>query len=97
MKTVENLIIEQIESYNETLEEKVELKKGKETVLFGTGGVLTSIDFVNLIVDIEQAIEDEFDVSVTIASAKAMSQKNSPFRTVEALAAYIKSLIEEAK
>jgi acyl carrier protein len=44
---------------------------------------------------IEQNIEDEFDVSITIADEKAMSQKRSPFRTIGTLADYIDMLLRE--
>ena len=50
---------------------------------------------LNLIVVIEQNIEDEFDVSITIADERAMSQKHSPFRTIGTLADYIDMLLKE--
>jgi len=50
-----------------------------------------------LIVAIEQNIEDEFDVSITIADVRAMSQKHSPFRTIGTVADYINMLLKENK
>jgi acyl carrier protein len=50
---------------------------------------------VNFIVTIEQALEDHFDICVTLADEKAMSLKNSPFRTVETLGEYICKRLEE--
>ncbi|NJO91917.1 MAG: hypothetical protein HC831_25325 [Chloroflexia bacterium] len=47
---------------------------------------------VNLIVDIEGLLADN-DIEVTLTSEKAMSQRNSPFRTVESLTDYIKELV----
>ena len=44
---------------------------------------------MNLIVAVEQAVEDELGVRVTLADEKAMSQRSSPFRTVGTLAAYV--------
>ena len=66
----------------------------KESRLFGEDGVLDSMGLVSMIIAVEQAIEDEYDISITIANAKAMSRKNSPFATVNALADYIVELIE---
>ena len=68
-----------------------------DTNLYGTSGILDSMGLVSMIVAVEQDVEDEFDVQITIANAKAMSQKNSPFKTVGSLATYVEGLIEEAK
>ncbi len=69
----------------------------ESTVVVGSGAVLDSIGVVSLIVDIEQRLEMDHDVSVTLANEKAMSQKNSPFRTVGVLAEHICKTIEEVQ
>jgi D-alanine--poly(phosphoribitol) ligase subunit 2 len=46
------------------------------------------------VIAVEQAIEDEYEVSAGLADEKAMSQKNSPYRTVDALADYAVSQIQ---
>ncbi|MGQ0504507.1 MAG: hypothetical protein ACT4TC_04250 [Myxococcaceae bacterium] len=56
-----------------------------DTVLVGKSAVLDSLGVVSMIVEIEQRVEAEHGVSVTLADDKAMSQKNSPFRTVGVL------------
>lgn len=95
MKKISEIILNQIEEYNENLDEKVDISKGEDTVLFGKGSALDSVDFVTLIVDIEQAVNDEYDKKIVITNAKAMSRNNSPFRTVGTLADYIKELLEK--
>ena len=80
----------------ELLEDK-EIDLATDSSLFGQTGLLDSMGLVMMIVAVEQDIEDEFDVQITIADAKAMSQKNSPFKTIGTLADYIISLIEEEK
>lgn len=65
------------------------------TVLLGAEGILDSMGLVSLIVAVEQDVEDEFGKEITIADAKAMSQKNSPFRTVGSLVDYIETLLNE--
>lgn len=89
-----SLISKQVTAYNETLDEPVDLSAGADSVLFGEGGVLTSVDFVTLVLDIEEAVEDATGKSITLADERAMSQKHSPFRTVGALADYIEELLE---
>ncbi|TKB56493.1 MAG: hypothetical protein E8D49_15465 [Nitrospira sp.] len=67
----------------------------ENTTLFGHGAVLDSFELVRLILSVETRIDEEFDVVVTLADEKAMSQRSSPFRTVETLANYIVQLVGE--
>jgi acyl carrier protein len=62
---------------------------GESTYLIGSGSLLDSLGLVNLIVDLEQRLENEHGISITLADERAMSQKHSPFRTVGSLADYI--------
>ena len=94
-KTIENLIITSVKEINEQLPQEQQLGQSTKTVLFGKDGRLDSLSLVNLLVIIEQNIKDEFDVSITIADEKAMSQKRSPFRTIGTLADYIDMLLRE--
>lgn len=61
----------------------------EDTPIVGPGAVLDSIGVVSLIVDIEQRLEMDHQVSVTLANDRAMSQKNSPFRTAGVLADHV--------
>ena len=94
-KTIENLIINAVKELNEQLPQEQQLAKSTKTVIFGKDGRLDSLGLVNLLVIIEQNIEDEFDVIITIADERAMSQKRSPFRTIGTLADYIDMLLRE--
>ena len=93
-KTIENLIITAVKEINEQLPQEQQLGQSTKTVLFGKDGKLDSLGLVTLLVIIEQNIEDELDVSITIADERAMSQKRSPFRTIGTLANYIDSIIK---
>lgn len=68
-----------------------------ETVIVGPGAVIDSIGVVSLIVDIEQRLEMDHEVSVTLANDRAMSQRNSPFRTASVLADHILATDREAR
>src|ERR1043166_2170326 len=67
-----------------------------ETPLFGREGFLDSLGLVTLVVAVEQAIEDELGVSVSLADERALSLRKSPYRTVGTLADYADSLIRAA-
>lgn len=70
---------------------------GEATPLIGRRALLDSLGLVTLIVDLEQKIEVTFDVALTLANERAMSQKNSPFLTVGSLADYICALLSEQR
>ena len=80
-------------------EEKKRMPKelGTSTHIFGKKAILDSLGLVSLIVDIEQRLEQEYDIILTLVDDRAMSQKNSPFRTVQSLTDYICLLIEGKK
>jgi len=88
-------IFRAVDEVNQELPEGQRLKKSLDTVLFGRSGVLDSLGLVNLIVAAEEKIEEEFGSTITIADERAMSQKNSPFRTIGTLVDYVSSLLEE--
>ena len=64
--------------------------------LFGADGALDSLGLVTLIVAVEQSIESDFDVGVALADEKALSQTQSPYRTVKSLAAYAAAAVRGA-
>ena len=94
MKNVSQIIIEQIESFNENLENPIDTSAADETVLFGAGSVIDSVDLVSLVLDIDQAIDDEYGKHIALVDERAMSRRNSPFRTVGTLAAFINAQLE---
>lgn len=68
----------------------------EDTVLVGTDAVLDSLGVVQLIVEVEQRVEQRHGVAVTLANDKAMSARNSPFRTVGVLADHVVATALEA-
>jgi D-alanine--poly(phosphoribitol) ligase subunit 2 len=92
---IQKLIFEVIDEQNEQLSAQDHIKKSPDTILFGDEGVLDSIGLVNFIVSLEQKIQEEFGAFIPIADEKAVSQKNSPFRTVKTLVEYAALLIEK--
>jgi acyl carrier protein len=92
---IQQLIFNSIDSLNAHLPNEEHIEKHDGTALFGSGSKLDSLGLINLIVMVEQNIEDEFDISLTLADERAMSQIYSPFRSVESLTDYINILLKE--
>lgn len=69
-----------------------------ETRLFGGNGLLDSLGVVILLTDLEEKLDEEFDVTVSLASDSTMSRTRSPFRTVKSLAEYmVLAVMEECE
>ena len=81
-------IIKFLEDFlKEELEESIELSL--DSKLFGGGGPLDSMALVNLVVDLEEFIEDDYGKTITLADEKAMSRRTSPFSRVQNLIDYV--------
>ena len=91
------LIITTVNELAEQDEFELEGAVDANTSLFGEQGILDSMGLVSTVIAVEQAIEEKYDASIGLADEKALSQKNSPYRTVTTLAEYAENLISEQK
>ena len=88
-------IFSALEEVNQQLLKEQRLEKSIDTVLLGESGHLDSVGLVTLIVATEEKIEEEFGVSITLTDKRALSQKESPFKTIGMLTNYIVLLLGE--
>jgi D-alanine--poly(phosphoribitol) ligase subunit 2 len=79
---------------NPSLEEPIELAAGDDAPLYGGDGPLDSLALVALTSTIEQLLEDEFGVLVSLTDERALSQARSPFRTIGSLANFAATLLD---
>jgi acyl carrier protein len=96
-QAIQEIILDAICELNETLDTPLQAELVNNCNIYSQETDLDSMALVTLIVNIEQKIEDEYGVSVILANEKAMSQRNSPFKNVEALTIHAQQLIEEAE
>ncbi|MFE6162207.1 hypothetical protein ACFQ7F_25220 [Streptomyces sp. NPDC056486] len=85
-----------IEELNTTRDEKIPTENLQKVSLYGDAGVFDSMHLVNFLVQVEEAIEDEFDVEISLTSEKAVSRRVSPFSGVDRLVEYIEEEIDLA-
>lgn len=88
-------ILSAVDDYNDSRPKGGLLNKSPETHLYGREGNLDSLGLVGFIVAAEERIREKIGTSVTLADERALSQERSPFRTVNSLADYVLSLLEE--
>jgi acyl carrier protein len=94
-REIEELILRVAAAQNPGLPRPVAVEQGEFAALYGPGGVFDSLALVRFIVELEEAIEDQFQTTLALASERAMSQGHSPFLTVGSLADYIVQLLQE--
>ena len=88
-------VLDVIKELNPTLPQPVSIEQGSNAALFGQEGVLDSMALVTLILALEEKIEADFNVSIVLANEKALSARNSPFRTIASLASFSERLVME--
>jgi len=93
MNRVTELVSAVVKEVGEDQEQTALVEATEDTRLFGEN--LDSMGIVFLVTDLEAIISDEFDIDLTLADERAMSQKTSPFRTVKTLTKYVSLLISE--
>jgi acyl carrier protein len=91
LNAIKEILIDTINEYFEG--QDIEEKSSETTILFGKDAVLDSMGLVNVIIDIESRFLDD-DIAISLTSEKAMSRRNSPFRTIITLAEFIHEQIE---
>ncbi len=89
-----DFVLSQIRVYCD--ENTIEVKElTHDTRLFGSGGLFDSMDLVSFIVELENALEDEHGVKISLTDEKAMSRRTSPFINPDALSDFIFEHINE--
>lgn len=85
-----------VEALNGLIDEDTEdekkltiLNANSDTRLFGSNGILDSMDVVILLSDLEERLDEEYDVAISLANDSIMSKARSPFRTVKSLSKYV--------
>ena len=90
------LVVKALQELSEQQDMAIPVPLDGDTALFGGDGLLDSLGLVALVVAVEQAIEDKCGISVSVADERALSRRESPFRTIGTLAEYASSLIRGA-
>jgi acyl carrier protein len=94
--TVESLVLEVLRGMAPRPDPNTPPLLGRDTRLFGRDGLFDSLGLVSFVVAVEQSIEDALGVSVSLADERALSQRHSPYRTVQRLAEYASELVRHA-
>lgn len=91
---IQEIIFNAIEMSNNIREDDKQIPAAATTELYGKEGHLDSMGLVAFLIDIEELFLDE-EIQIALSDERAMSQKNSPFRSVQTLIDYIEKLLNE--
>ncbi len=91
---VREVILDCIARLNELRDLDSKLATTADESLFGDGSPLDSMGLVTLTMDVEDAFADQ-GVAVSLSDSRAMSRKQSPFRTIATLVQFIEEQMRE--
>jgi acyl carrier protein len=84
-----------VDELNEQLPKGVSVEKSLDAPLYGASGKLESLDFVTLVMEVEEKIKTEFGVDITIADENLLSKEKSPFSSLRTLIEYLEELLKQ--
>jgi len=83
-----------VDELNDQLPGGVRVEKSLDATLYGASGKLESLDFVTLIMEVEEKINAEFGTDITIADENLLSKERSPFSTLGTLIEYLHEILK---
>ncbi|XAK03156.1 hypothetical protein AAID96_03440 [Campylobacter coli] len=90
---IQNIIFHSLKNLADELENDNLKNPGLETKIYGIDGNLDSLALVSLVSDLEETLNEEFQKEIILANERTMSGRNSPFKDVKTLVAYIEDLL----
>lgn len=84
-----------VDELNQQLPQGVEVEKTLDAPLYGGLGKLESLDFVTLIMEVEEKINAEFGTNITIADENLLSKEKSPFSSLGTLIEYLEEMLKQ--
>lgn len=92
LTTVRATVIEALSLTNQTRSDETQIPLNDSVILFGSDGYLDSMALVALLMDIEDALQEQ-NIDVSLSDEKAMSSTRSPFKDIPSITQYIYEVI----
>lgn len=94
---VERLVLAAVDAVNAGALDGTAVPKDLQAPLVGPGGALDSLGLVGLLVAIEERLQDELGVALTLADERAFARERTPFRSLATLIEYADELVRERR
>jgi acyl carrier protein len=92
MITNKKIVIQALELSNQSRSDDTQIPLLDTTILFGQNGHLDSMALVALLMDIEDAFQEQ-GLDISLSDEKAMSLSRSPFKNIPSMTQYIHDVI----
>lgn len=92
---IRGVIYEAIDALNDSLPKERRIEKSPQSSLFDETGAVDSLGLTLLIVSLEQKLEEQLGLRVTLVSDMAPSSEGGPFQNVYTLTNHILELAAE--
>jgi acyl carrier protein len=91
---IREVVLNAMRNVNAARDAASQLVVSAEAPIFGPESTLDSLGLVGLLLDIEEGLQ-EIGCDVILSDERAVSQKRSPFRSVQSLVSYVGTLARE--
>ncbi|MGZ8844470.1 MAG: hypothetical protein ACXW18_12465 [Pyrinomonadaceae bacterium] len=91
---IQKAVYAAVDELNQQLPGGVQVEKSLDAPLYGASGKLESLDFVTLIMEVEEKINAEFGTDITIADENLLSKEKSPFSSLGTLIEYLDEMLK---
>ena len=91
---IREVVLKAMRNANEARDAASQLAIAADAPIFGPDSSLDSLGLVGLLLDIEEGLQ-EIGCDVVLSDERAVSQKRSPFRSVQSLVSYVSTLARE--
>ncbi|MDD5542157.1 MAG: acyl carrier protein [Acidobacteriia bacterium] len=93
---IKTAVYSAVDELNRQLSTKgARIEKSMDAPLYGPSGKLESLDFVTLIMEVEEKVKAAFGVEVTIADENLLSREKSPFSNIRTLIDYLDETLKQ--
>jgi acyl carrier protein len=91
---VQAVVLQAMRATNQARDAASQLAVSADAPIFGPDSSLDSLGLVGLLLDIEEGLQ-AIGCDVVLSDERAVSQKRSPFRSVQSLVAYVSTFARE--
>jgi hypothetical protein len=93
MDKIYDIIFYALNEVNRLRSSASQIPEKTDVCLYGSNSYLDSLEFVNLMVTIEQRIENDFRITISLTGPELKLSDKNPFRTVETLHHYVAGIL----
>ena len=86
-----------VDEINQQLQKGQRVDKCIKSVLYGGSKGFDSQQLISFIVDVEQKMEEEFNIEINLTDGDILEKHNSPFENIGSLVDYISDILKEKK